>query len=96
MSITSTTPRPLPAGHINENADELDITTLQQDRAAVVTGVGTPRGIGRVVESHLAEEGCSLARVSAAGADEITLELLTHGARAEGAVEESVSPRSPS
>ncbi len=51
-----------------------------------MTGVGAQRGIGRVVARHLAEEGCSLARVSAAGADEITLELLTHGAQAEGAV----------
>ena len=44
----------------------VDITTFQQDRTAVVTGVGAPRGIGRVVARRLAEEGWSLARWTSA------------------------------
>ncbi|WP_432546117.1 SDR family NAD(P)-dependent oxidoreductase [Kineococcus sp. SYSU DK004] len=47
------------------------------DRTAVVTGVGAPRGIGRVVARRLAREGWHLALldVRADGVDEIAEEL---------------------
>lgn len=74
----------------------VDMTTFQQDRAAVVMGVGvpardrpgrgTPPGGGGLVPRPV--------EVSAAGADEITLELLAHGARAEGAVTDISSAES--
>ncbi|NIZ93477.1 SDR family NAD(P)-dependent oxidoreductase [Kineococcus rubinsiae] len=65
-------------------------------RTAVVTGVGAPRGIGRVVARRLAREGWSLGLVdiSAPGVAEITEELQATGAQVVGAAADIASPES--
>ncbi|GAB3464574.1 SDR family NAD(P)-dependent oxidoreductase [Kineococcus endophyticus] len=65
-------------------------------RTAVVTGVGAPRGIGRVVARRLAQDGWSLGLVdiSATGVEEITRELTDAGAQVHGVVTDIASPDS--
>jgi NAD(P)-dependent dehydrogenase (short-subunit alcohol dehydrogenase family) len=65
-------------------------------RTAVVTGVGAPRGIGRVVARRLAADGWSLGLVdiSADGVAEITEELRAAGTEVHGAVTDISSPDS--
>ncbi|NAZ82881.1 SDR family oxidoreductase [Kineococcus sp. R8] len=65
-------------------------------RTAVVTGVGAPRGIGRVVARRLAAQGWSLGLVdiSAAGVAEIAEELRGTGAVVAGVAADIASPDS--
>lgn len=65
-------------------------------RTALVTGVGAPRGIGRVVARTLAAEGWSLGLldVSAGGVDEIVAQLQGEGAEVSGVAADIASPAS--
>jgi len=65
-------------------------------RTAVVTGVGSPRGIGRVVARRLAHDGWSLGLVdiSAEGVAEISDELQATGATVRGVPTDITAPDS--
>jgi len=65
-------------------------------RTAVVTGVGAPRGIGRVVARRLAQEGWSLGLVdiSEPGVAEIAEELRGTGALVAGVAADIAAPAS--
>jgi len=65
-------------------------------RTAVVTGVGAPRGIGRVVARRLAQEGWSLGLVdiSEPGVAEIAAELRGTGVPVAGVAADIASPDS--
>lgn len=65
-------------------------------RTALVTGVGAPRGIGRVVARRLAAEGWSLGLldISAEGVAEFTEELRGAGVQATGVATDITSPES--
>ncbi|ABS05104.1 NAD(P)-dependent dehydrogenase (short-subunit alcohol dehydrogenase family) [Kineococcus radiotolerans] len=67
-------------------------------RTAVVTGVGAPRGIGRVVARRLAADGWSLGLVdiSGDGVVEITEELRAAGADVHGVATDISAPDSVS
>ena len=71
-------------------------TAFPSRRTAVVTGVGAPRGIGRVVARRLAQEGWSLALldVSAPGVAEVTAELEATGATVAGITADVADPAS--
>jgi NAD(P)-dependent dehydrogenase (short-subunit alcohol dehydrogenase family) len=61
----------------SSEGDETAVNAFPAQRTAVVTGVGAPRGIGRVVARRLAREGWSLALVDVRedGVAEIAEEL---------------------
>ncbi|MGI4893940.1 MAG: SDR family NAD(P)-dependent oxidoreductase [Janthinobacterium lividum] len=67
-------------------------------RTVVVTGVGAPRGIARVVARRLAREGWSLALldISEPGVAEITAELRSGGAEVGGIAVDISDPESVS
>jgi NAD(P)-dependent dehydrogenase (short-subunit alcohol dehydrogenase family) len=65
-------------------------------RTALITGVGAPRGIGRVVARRLAADGWSLGLldISADGVSEFTAELVAEGIDAVGVPTDITSPTS--
>lgn len=74
----------------------MSATAYPTRRTAIVTGVGAPRGIGRVVARRLASEGWSigLIDISEGGVHEFTEQLTGEGIQAVGVPTDITSPES--